>query len=140
LSPTCSRHGASLKSRISFFGIKILPCHSRQSAFGSSDWIDRWATDRRVVGRQLCMHPRKVQHSGDLLARESSGKHHRGRTNRKIALGSPSAAPSSPASAADRKSEGSPFRQTISDFSTKSAHSDALRQRSTLVAFRRSGH
>jgi hypothetical protein len=28
--------------------------------------IDRWAANRRVVGRKLCMHSRKVQHSGDL--------------------------------------------------------------------------
>src|SRR5262249_35260325 len=28
--------------------------------------IDRWAAERRVVARQLCVHPGKVQHSGDL--------------------------------------------------------------------------
>src|SRR5262249_23614717 len=28
--------------------------------------IDRWAAERRVVARQLSVHPGKVQHSGDL--------------------------------------------------------------------------
>jgi hypothetical protein len=28
--------------------------------------IDRWAAERRVVARQLCVHPGKVQHSGYL--------------------------------------------------------------------------
>src|SRR5262249_14688721 len=28
--------------------------------------IDRWAAEGRVVARQLCVHPGKVQHSGDL--------------------------------------------------------------------------
>src|SRR5262249_52583899 len=38
-------------------------------------WIDRWTAEGRVVARQLCARPGKVQHSGDLADVVIIGNH-----------------------------------------------------------------
>src|SRR5258707_1862189 len=84
------------------------------------DFQDRLkrAADIKVLSLAVDKHRYRLER-----ARKLARGHHRRSTSKKIALCPPSAAPSSPASAANRiTATESPFGQTINDFCNKICH------------------